>query len=127
MSKSARQFDQNWFKSINDYTDIFMRYLTGAEYKTLQFAMRFSYGPEEYGPESEYHASGSIERFMDGDPDLENEYGTGLSELDQRLALNVLVSAGLMRELENGEFALDTTGSRQINYDLLKARWAFAR
>lgn len=88
----------NSYQKPNLYTDKLLRFLTGDEWKTLDYALRRTYG---FGRESDRI---SVSQFMNGNGRLDEagqllEHGTGLNKEAQIEALNELIRFGILVEL----------------------------
>lgn len=88
----------NSYQKPNLYTDKLMRFLTGDEWKTLDYALRRTFGFQRDKDRI------SVSQFMNGNGRLDEdgapvEYGTGLSREAQIRALNELMRFGILVEL----------------------------
>ena len=88
----------NSYQKPNLYTDKLMRFLTGDEWKTMDYALRRTFGFQRDKDRI------SVSQFMNGNGRLDEdgapvEYGTGLSREAQIRALNELMRFGILVEL----------------------------
>lgn len=119
----------NSYQKPNLYTDKLMRFLTGDEWKTLDYAMRRTFGFNKDVDRI------SITQFMNGNGRVDEngdllEYGTGLSREDQVNALNELKRFGILVELapnnaqKHGRLWKLQLNEDELRFDLLQERAA---
>lgn len=119
----------NSYQKPNLYTDKLMRFLTGDEWKTLDYAMRRTFGFNKDVDRI------SISQFMNGNGKLDElgqplEFGTGLSRPTQIRAINELVRFGILVELapnnaqKHGRLWKLQLDETQLRFDLLQQRAA---
>jgi len=122
------QMVPNSYQKPNLYTDRLMRFLTGDEWKTLDYALRRTFG---WNRERDRI---SVSQFMNGNGRLGEdgypvEYGTGLNRTAQIEALNELMRFGILVEAAPNnaakqgrlwELQLDES---QVRFDLLRERY----
>ena len=123
------RFLPNSFQKPNLYTDKLMHLLTGDEWKTLDYALRRTFG---FNKEADRI---SVSQFMSGNGRLDEfgqpvEYGTGLSRPAQIQALNELMRFGILIEVapnntaNHGRMWLLQLDERQVQFDLMRDRAA---
>lgn len=117
----------NSFQKPNLYTDKLMRFLTGDEWKTLDYALRRTFGFNKDADRI------SVSQFMNGNGRLDDvgrplEYGTGLSREAQIRALNELMRFGILIErapnnaLNHGRLWVLQLDESLVRFDLILAR-----
>ena len=117
----------NSYQKPNLYTDKLMRFLTGDEWKTLDYALRRTFG---FGRETDRI---SVSQFMNGNQKLDEagqflEFGTGLTKTAQIQALNELMRFGILVELapnnrmNHGRLWKLQLDEREVRFDLILER-----
>ncbi len=119
----------NSYQKPNLYTDRLMRFLTGDEWKTLDYALRRTFGWNKTQDRI------SVSQFRNGNGRLDEdgqplEYGTGLSQVAQVEAIHELMRFGILMEVAANNarkegrlwaLQLDESG---VRFDLIKERYA---
>lgn len=116
----------NSYQKPNLYTDKLMAYLTGDEWKTLDYALRRTFGFQKQRDRI------SVSQFMNGNGRLDDEgapveLGTGLSRPAQIQALNELMRFGILIEIapdsqKRGRLWMLQLDESLIRFDLLSER-----
>ena len=117
----------NSYQKPNLYTDKLMRFLTGDEWKTLDYALRRTFGFQRDRDRI------SVSQFMNGNGRLDEagepvEFGTGLSREAQIRALNELMRFGILVEVapnnaqNHGRMWTLQLEESQVRFDLILAR-----
>lgn len=117
----------NSYQKPNLFTDKLMRFLTGDEWKTLDYALRRTFG---FNKEADRI---SVSQFMNGNGRQDDagrpvEYGTGLSRPAQIRALNELMRFGILIEVapnnavNHGRLWMLQLDEREVRFDLLLER-----
>jgi hypothetical protein len=117
----------NSYQKPNLYTDKLMRFLTGDEWKTLDYALRRTFGFQRDRDRI------SVSQFMNGNGRLDEagepvEFGTGLSREAQIRALNELMRFGILVELapnntqNHGRMWTLQLEESQVRFDLIWMR-----
>lgn len=117
----------NSYQKPNLYTDRLMHLLTGDEWKTLDYALRRTFG---FNRERDRV---SISQFMNGNGHCNDagepvEFGTGLGRSEQIAAINELMRFGILIEVapnnaqKHGRLWELQLDEKRIRFDLLLAR-----
>ena len=119
----------NSYQKPNLYTDKLMRFLTGDEWKTLDYALRRTFGFQREMDRI------SVSQFMNGNGRLDGdgvpvEFGTGLSREAQIRALNELMRFGILVEVapnnaqNHGRLWKLQLEESELRFDLIQERAA---
>lgn len=119
----------NSYQKPNLYTDKLMRFLTGDEWKTLDYALRRTFGFQREMDRI------SVSQFMNGNGRLDGEgvpveFGTGLSREAQIRALNELMRFGILVEMapnnkqNHGRLWRLQLEESEVRFDLIHERAA---
>lgn len=117
----------NSYQKPNLYTDKLMRFLTGDEWKTLDYALRRTFGFQREMDRI------SVSQFMNGNGCLDGdgvpvEFGTGLSREAQIRALNELMRFGILVEMapnntqNHGRMWRLQLEESEVRFDLIRER-----
>lgn len=117
----------NSYQKPNLYTDKLMRFLTGDEWKTLDYALRRTFGFQREMDRI------SVSQFMNGNGRLDGdgvpvEFGTGLSREAQIRALNELMRFGILVEMapnntqNHGRMWRLQLEESEVRFDLIRER-----